>query len=374
VSVGLSGNLQDFGLADVFQLIGQQRKTGILELANKSTRIQIVFDRGSVVSAAPAGGRATDPDPLGEMLVRCGLLTRERATAAEAAARSSAQPIARVVDERHWLRGEEIGRVQDVLTKDTIFEVLRWAKGSFDFRAQAVEHERDHASLLGAEQILMDGLRMLDEWRELARRVPSDETIFQRFGRFESYASSAADDGPARIESARRLFGLIDGRLSVRRVIDLSLVGTFEGMRILTSLQDAGLIKPLEGGSKRAAALRRAGERGMSGLEAIRHAAAALAPFVALVALALLAAQRPVPVSQPRIDRSDLASLREGHATRQLRAAVDTYRLLEQRWPATLDDLAEKGLVPPSTLALPEGRPYYLAHRQDGVILLAPEH
>jgi hypothetical protein len=30
VSVGLSGNLQDFGLADVFQLIGQQRKTGVL--------------------------------------------------------------------------------------------------------------------------------------------------------------------------------------------------------------------------------------------------------------------------------------------------------------------------------------------------------
>ena len=32
MSVGLSGNLRDFGIADVFQLIGQQRKTGVLEL------------------------------------------------------------------------------------------------------------------------------------------------------------------------------------------------------------------------------------------------------------------------------------------------------------------------------------------------------
>ena len=74
------------------------------------------------------------------------------------------------------------------------------------------------------------------------------------------------------------------------------------------------------------------------------------------------------------ITHSSLEALREGHATRQLRAAIDTYRLLENRWPDRLDDLAARGLVPASTLATPEGRPYYLAHRRDGLILLAPEH
>ena len=374
MSVGLSGNLQDFGLADVFQLIGQQRKTGILELTSKKARVQVVFDRGSVVSAAPAGGRAGDPDPLGDMLVRCGLLTRDRTTQAEAACKTSAQSFARVISDRHWLREQEVARVQDVLTKDTLFEVLRWANGSFDFRAQAVEHEREHASLLGAEQILMDGLRMIDEWRELARRVPSDHTIFERFGRFESYAGSAGDESPARIETARKLFSLIDGRLSVRRIIDLALIGSFEGMRTLTAMQDAGLIKPLEGNSRRAAALRRAGERGLSGLELLRHGAAALLPFAVLAALVLMSAQRPAPEPLQEISRSSLASLREGHATRQLRAAIDTYRLLENRWPEQLDELAARGLVPASTLATPEGRPYYLAHRPQGLILLAPEH
>jgi hypothetical protein len=374
VSVGLSGNLQDFGLADVFQLIGQQRKTGILELASKKTRIQVAFDRGSVVSAAPAGGRSTDPDPLGEMLVRCGLLTRERATQAEAACKASAQSFARVVSDRHWLREQEIARVQDVLTKDTLFEVLRWTNGTFDFRAQAVEHEREHASLLGAEQILMDGLRMIDEWRELARRVPAENTVLERFGRFESYASSAGEESPARIEAARKLFALVDGRLSVRRIVDLSLVGNFEGMRTLTALQEAGLIKPLEGNSRRAAALRRAGEKSLSGLELLRHGAAALVPFAVLAALVMLAAQRPAPEPLREISRSSLASLREGHATRQLRAAIDTYRLLEDRWPQRLEDLSARGLVPASTLATPEGRPYYLAHRSNGLILLAPEH
>ena len=32
MSIALRGNLRDFGIAEVFQLIGQQRKTGILEI------------------------------------------------------------------------------------------------------------------------------------------------------------------------------------------------------------------------------------------------------------------------------------------------------------------------------------------------------
>ena len=52
MSAGLSGNLSDFGIADVFQLIGQQRKTGVLELRSGHARARSSrFDRGLVVSA-----------------------------------------------------------------------------------------------------------------------------------------------------------------------------------------------------------------------------------------------------------------------------------------------------------------------------------
>jgi hypothetical protein len=371
VSVGLSGNLQDFGLADVFQLIGQQRKTGVLELSSRRLRVQLSFDRGAVVSAAPVGGRAGDSDPLAEMLVRCGLLTREQASAGEAACKTSAQPFSRIAIERGWLGEQEIARVEEVLTRDTIFEVLRWTKGSFDFRAQPVEHSRDPATLLGAEQILMDGLRMLDEWRELSSRVPKDQTVFSRFGRFESYAASpaASEESPARLESTRKLFALIDGRLSARRVIDLALVGTFEGMRMLTALQESGVIKPigsaehrLGGSSSDAGSLPRG--------QALKHAAAALVPLALLAGVALLAPPRPIVVVSGRIEQSDLAALREGHATRRLRAAIETSRLLDGRWPEQIDALQAED----RTLAAPAGRPYYSSVREDGVILLAPEH
>ena len=143
MSVGLSGNLRDFGIADVFQLIGQQRKTGVLDLKRRGERAQLRFDQGAVVTAVPLSDRTADADPLGERLVRCGFLSPDQAEQLLAQRRASAQTSSRLVIDRGWLDAEEVERVEDLLTRDTIFDVLRWDSGSFDFRGQEVEHDRD---------------------------------------------------------------------------------------------------------------------------------------------------------------------------------------------------------------------------------------
>ena len=64
MTVALSGSLRDFGIADVFQLIGQQRKTGVLEFTSDAgDGVQLRFDRGNVVSAAPVADRADEARP-----------------------------------------------------------------------------------------------------------------------------------------------------------------------------------------------------------------------------------------------------------------------------------------------------------------------
>ena len=79
------------------------------------------------------------------------------------------------------------------MTRDAIFDVLRWQSGTFDFHAQPIEHDRDPAELLGAEQILMDGLRMVDEWQSFAQLVPSEETVFERAADSSAMRSRSRD-------------------------------------------------------------------------------------------------------------------------------------------------------------------------------------
>jgi hypothetical protein len=376
MSVGLSGKLQDFGIADVFQLIGQQRKTGILELKGGSTRVQLVFDGGLVVSAAPMSARATDADPLGDKLVSCGLLTRERAEEAEAACRSSAQTVARSVVERGWLRAEEVNQIEELLTRDTILDILRWRRGSFDFLAQQVTHDKDPGALLGAEQILMDGLRMVDEWNSIQKMVPAGETVFQRVGRIESYRKEAQGVPPAQIEHAERMFELIDGRLSIQRVIDLSRLGKFEGTRAVADLRRAGVIKQLDPEGVRE--LRKHFRPPGSTATAVRHWVAVALPLLLLCLAAALTRPGAHAAAPPgggvfSIERTALDKAREAHATRRIRNAVEAYRLAEGRWPSRLAELEKRGLVGPEALAAPAGRPYYSMNREGGFVVLAPE-
>lgn len=374
MSVGLSGNLRDFGIADVFQLIGQQRKTGVLELSRGKRRVQLVFDRGAVVTAFPAAARDGDSDPLGDMMVRCGVLSRGRAEQATGARRSSAQPFARAVVERAWLDPGQVAFVEDLLTRDTIFEVLRWSSGSFDFRAQPVSHERDPGALLGAEQILMDGLRMVDEWQAIASQISSRDGVFEAVGDFERYRDHAGALSADQLEAARSVFSLVDGHRPVHRIVDLSRLGTFDGTRILAELKGAGLIAPVRAVRSlrlHARSMRRGASGLASGIAALAATAVCLAALLASAVAVHVRAPRPVP---PRIERQTLEWLREAYATRRLRNAVDAYHLAEGHWPATLDRVARRGFLDAEALAAPQGRPYYSANRDDGVVLLAPEH
>src|SRR5262249_9093161 len=221
-------------------------------------------------------------------------------------------------------------------------------------------------------RLLWSGRRMRDEWRELVTGGPAAGTVFARVGSLESYTQKSGEESPARQEAARRLFGLIDGRLSMRRVIDLALVGNFEGLRIFTALQESHAIEAVRIAGGSSTGLR----SDFSIAPLLKGVAASVIPLAALAGAVWLVATQPAPPAAPAhpIVRSSLESLREGHATRRLSAAVDTYRLLEGRFPDDLEALARRGVVGADALAAPEGRPYYSALRADGLILLAPEH
>ena len=71
--MSLQGVLSDFGVADVFQLIAQQRKTGVLELERAGRSLEVHFVNGAVLRARPTEAR---PDgALASFLLRTGALS-----------------------------------------------------------------------------------------------------------------------------------------------------------------------------------------------------------------------------------------------------------------------------------------------------------
>ncbi len=373
MSAALNGNLRDFGIAEVFQLIGQQRKTGTLEVISNQLSTFLAFDGGRVVRGGTSSSRS-DKEPLGSQLVRAGYLTRDQLVNLERESERSARPISDLLLAAGLIEADTLAEVQHRLTLETVFGLMRLKGGDFVFTAESIQHDIAPEDLLGAEQILMDGLRMLDEWQTFAAVVPDENLIFRRVGNLESARALTKGDSSSRLGYTERVLQLIDGRLSVRRVIDLSRIGTFEATRVLAELRQAGVIDIAESVAKRPSRARSTNARGPF-LQYLRTALAATLPLVALAMIGFAAVDRSESVAAmpgSPIPEPIFAALGARHETLLLRNLVEAHLFETGRYPGTLEDIASDLDGMNLSLTSEELAAYYYVVREDEVVLLAP--
>ncbi len=365
MSVALHGNLRDFGIGEVFQLIGQQQKTGILEVALEEIRIRVTFDGGVVVWGEQAG-----PYPeagVGQKLVRTGVLTPERLVELEHAIHAGADGLLALLLASGEVPAAELEDTVDLVTRDTIFTLLRWSRGSFHFTAQPVFHTRDAERLMPADQILMDGLRMLDEWGSLHEAARNEDTVFTRKGQPGAFREANPKLPPDQLARVERVLLLVDGRLPVSRVTDLARLSSFEGASVLSQLARTGTIAALAP----EVAARRQGRPSAQGAGAslVALSLAAL-PFVLLLGLVAVLVGR-APLAAPAADSAAGVERRAVQAfeLRRLRNAIEAFRFARGRWPKDVDEAAR---FAGDAMAPAAGREYYFARRGEGFVLLPP--
>jgi hypothetical protein len=74
----MQGNLSEFRLAEILQLVAVQQKTGLLRLTRGQQLVTFYFDHGLLVSSRDR--RHAAYDPLLEYLTRVGYIQTEMAT------------------------------------------------------------------------------------------------------------------------------------------------------------------------------------------------------------------------------------------------------------------------------------------------------
>ena len=371
MSISLQGSLEDFGIAEVFQLIGQQRKTGTLDVSNGDQTLRIAFYAGCVVWGRPVGD---DEGLIDERLARCGFVSEQRLEELRAQSEASARPVSTLAIAAGDVTAEDIAQLEETLTNETLFILLRWSCGSFDFSAQAVAHDRPPEKVLAAEQILMDGLRMVDEWQTFAALVPDGDTVFGRSGSLDLQQKSLGGQGRQRLSFVERVYNLVDGRRPAQRIIDLSRLGLFDATRALAELHRNELIAPV---AKRRIPLQRHVSQASprSPADRARGWLAVAFPLALLSGMVFwIATLEPVEASPGvfPIVRAPLAEAREGFEKRRLRNRLEAGHLISGGWPEALSPREPAGGGASGALTGARGDAYYYARRGNGVVLLAP--
>src|SRR5437870_11593907 len=100
--MALEGSIKDFSLADIFQLIGIQRKTGVLTLQRKDEEVNVSFLNGLVVNADSRSKRLDDR--LGTVLVKTGRLSPESLKKALKLQKDTLKKVGHILVEENMVR------------------------------------------------------------------------------------------------------------------------------------------------------------------------------------------------------------------------------------------------------------------------------
>jgi hypothetical protein len=162
--MALEGTIQDFGLPDIFQLIGLQRKTGILSLTHEKDgeTVTVTFENGMVVMADSSANRLEDR--LGNVLVKQGKVTRERLEESLAVQKQTLQRLGHILASSSAITTKDLRDALQVQVSQIVFRVFRWRDGRYQFTpADSVDYDRENFAPMSADFILMEGIRMVDE-------------------------------------------------------------------------------------------------------------------------------------------------------------------------------------------------------------------
>jgi len=230
--MALEGNLSDFSIPEILQLISSQRKNGVLTLKQGSDEAAFDLDQGYITGGFyRQEGRQ---EHISEYLFKTGLVSEAGFMEAEAQQKDLQAPLEEILIERGFLSQDDFEEVIRYKIQEIMDEIFTWVEGHYVFDVKAKLYTQSKYPVrLAVDGFLMEGMRRLDEWLRIKKEIPSLEVIVK--------AGSKTRPAGLTPEQEKLLEFLGQRSLSVSNLVSLSGMGKFSTCQTLTELLELGL-------------------------------------------------------------------------------------------------------------------------------------
>jgi len=231
----LQGNVGQFTLPEIFQLIANGRKTGTLGIQKDDDIVMIYFEKGQIIYGY--GPRKTYH--LGQLLKERGLISSDQLDDAVAtqSKKASSKRLGQILMEKQYIDRADLEDVVRSQVEELIYSLLAWNGGTFKFYENQYPTQEEITVNISVENAILEGYRRIDEINR-AREALSD---------FEQVLTIA----PTPIERKTdlsfqsdewNLLALVNGHRTINEIIEISNLPQMETVQKLAALKLAGLV------------------------------------------------------------------------------------------------------------------------------------
>ncbi len=230
--MALRGNLRDFTITQLLNLINLAQKTGTLVVDGPSEQAHISFREGKLAYAQIG----TEENSLAAILHKANKLNVNQYRAiAERAGQMTDKELGLLLINAGYVSQEDILLNLQSYFTDVIRRLFTWVEGFFRFENDMLPPEDRINVRLDLENLIIEGSRQLREWEELQDEIPSLDMALKFTDRPMTNFNLSVEEW--------RVVKYIDPKNSMKQIASAAKLNDMEIRRIVYGLIQAGLVE-----------------------------------------------------------------------------------------------------------------------------------
>ena len=233
--MALRGNLRDFTVTQLLNLINLAHKTGTLVIEGPNEAARIAFRDGKL-SYAQIG---QEDNRLASILHRSSRLSTGQLRAIQIrAAQVSDKELGLLLINAGYLTQDDILNSLQAYLTDVVRRLFTWVEGFFRFENDMLPPDDRITVRLDLENLIIEGARQLREWEQLQDEIPNLDMALK----FIERPGTSMQKMNLSVEEWR-VVSYINPRNTIRQIGSAAKMSDLEIRRIVYGLLQAGLVE-----------------------------------------------------------------------------------------------------------------------------------
>jgi hypothetical protein len=236
-----NGNIKDFGFPKLLVYSNRNRKNGILTVKTPSFTKKIYIHKGDAVFASSTD----DDDRLGETLIKMGKITLEQYDRSVEILKKTGKRQGDILVELGYLTPQDVVWGVKYQVKDIIYSLFQLEDAEYEFS----ERELSSAALITLKMsmgnLIYEGVKRIENLNRIRKELPDMNTVLtlssDPVSLFQDVVFSSSD---------KKMLFMIDGKKTVKEIIDSSSSNSFQAMKTLYVLWSTGILEERQNGSE----------------------------------------------------------------------------------------------------------------------------
>lgn len=235
--IPLKGRVQEISLPRVLVQLNRRRMTGTLMLTTPVFIKKAFLVKGDAIFASST----YEDDRLGEMLIKAGKITLEQYDKSVELLKQTGKRQGAILVELGYLSPKDLFWGVKYQVREIIYSLFQLEEAEYEFIEDDIPSHEVITLKMSMGNLIYEGVKRIDNWTRIKKEMPSPESILAL-----SHDPAALFQDIELTQQDRNMLSMVDGKKTIKELIDGSLVGSFEAMKILYVLWSIGVLEEKE--------------------------------------------------------------------------------------------------------------------------------